>query len=146
MGIRYSSFHADTDAASAIRLYASVGWGRAEEYDIDRVAFAIANTPILHLALDGDRLVGITRAFSDGAMVTWIAEVAVDPEYQRRGIGRQLLQRVLQQYGDTAIYAETFLDAGREFLGHVGLRHRTIGEIYSREPHAIPIAMPGGSV
>ena len=46
-------------------------------------------------AWDGDRLVGFARAISDGATNAYVSTVAVLPEHQKRGIGREIIQRLL---------------------------------------------------
>ena len=46
-------------------------------------------------AYDGDRLVGFARAISDGVRNAYIGSVMVDPGYQRRGIGRELIGRLM---------------------------------------------------
>jgi ribosomal protein S18 acetylase RimI-like enzyme len=40
-------------------------------------------------------LVGFARAISDGAFNAYISTVAVLPDYQKRGIGRELIRRLL---------------------------------------------------
>ncbi len=47
-------------------------------------------------AHDDGNLVGYARAISDGAFNAYVSTVAVLPEYQRRGIGRELLRRLLE--------------------------------------------------
>ena len=39
------------------------------------------------------RLVGVSRAISDFAYCTYLSDLAVDQEYQGRGIGRELIRR-----------------------------------------------------
>jgi ribosomal protein S18 acetylase RimI-like enzyme len=47
-------------------------------------------------AWDGARLVGFARAFSDGVTNAYVSSVMVDAEYRRRGIGRELLRRIVE--------------------------------------------------
>jgi ribosomal protein S18 acetylase RimI-like enzyme len=56
--------------------------------------FAGAN--LVCAAWHGDRLVGILRGWSDGARDGYICDLAVDPQYQRRNIGRRLLERAME--------------------------------------------------
>ena len=48
-------------------------------------------------AWDGQRLVGSVRVLTDGYFFATIPEILVDPEYQRRGIGRQLMALALDR-------------------------------------------------
>eukprot|EP00238_Polyblepharides_amylifera_P003367 CAMPEP_0196596048 /NCGR_PEP_ID=MMETSP1081-20130531/83836_1 /TAXON_ID=36882 /ORGANISM="Pyramimonas amylifera, Strain CCMP720" /LENGTH=76 /DNA_ID=CAMNT_0041920873 /DNA_START=502 /DNA_END=729 /DNA_ORIENTATION=+ len=42
------------------------------------------------------QVVGCARAMSDGAFVAVICDVAVHPDFQGRGVGRQLIRNLLQ--------------------------------------------------
>jgi GNAT superfamily N-acetyltransferase len=48
-----------------------------------------------YVALDGEDVVGRVRSV-DAAGATWCADMHVDPSHRRRGIGRALLSRMLQ--------------------------------------------------
>jgi ribosomal protein S18 acetylase RimI-like enzyme len=43
-------------------------------------------------AWDGERLVGISRTLTDFAYVAYLADLAVDQDYQQQGIGKQLIE------------------------------------------------------
>ncbi len=45
-------------------------------------------------AYDGDTLVGLARGMTDFVYTTYLADLAVDVDYQHRGIGKELLIRV----------------------------------------------------
>jgi ribosomal protein S18 acetylase RimI-like enzyme len=49
---------------------------------------------IVH-AYAGEQLVGFARAISDGVASAYLSSVMVDPDYQRRGIGRAMVERLL---------------------------------------------------
>lgn len=46
---------------------------------------------------DGERIVGVARALSDGLLQAAVYNVALDEEYQGKGIGRQLIGKLLEQ-------------------------------------------------
>lgn len=45
-----------------------------------------------------DRLVGLGNAISDGHLVVYYPHLLVHPDYQRRGIGGELMRRLLARY------------------------------------------------
>jgi GNAT superfamily N-acetyltransferase len=80
-------FTADAFLALARRV-----WPR--DYDPGRAAAALTRSVNVG-AWDGDRLVGAVRVLSDGYFFACVSEILVDPEYQRRGVGRRLMEAAL---------------------------------------------------
>ena len=61
------------------------------DYDIKKTQNALSKTLNI-TAYDGERLVGCLRILSDGYFFGTITELLILPEYQKQGIGSQLLQ------------------------------------------------------
>lgn len=78
------------------QLYASVGWTAYTDQAQDLVPM-LANSLSHFSAWDGNRLVGLVRAVGDGYVIGYIQDILVHPDYQRQGIGSQLLQRMFDQ-------------------------------------------------
>ena len=51
-------------------------------------------------AFEGKQLIGMVRVVGDGASVILIQDLLVRPEYQRKGIGSQLMRAVLERCED----------------------------------------------
>lgn len=45
---------------------------------------------------DGDRQIGFCRAFTDGLVVAYLADVYVVPEYRGRGLGEELVREMVE--------------------------------------------------
>lgn len=75
-----------------------VGWPSPPDPPT-RLAVLTGSTHVV-LAYDDDRLVGFVTALSDGVLMSSIPLLEVLPEYQRAGIGRELVNRVLDIVGD----------------------------------------------
>lgn len=91
MRIVYREGHnVQVEAVLALRERAAFGVRSADE-----VAAQIAGARWVVTAYDGERLVGIARAISDGVTNAYVSSVMVDPEYQRRGIGREIMRRLI---------------------------------------------------
>jgi ribosomal protein S18 acetylase RimI-like enzyme len=58
-------------------------------------AIALAHSKPIVTAWDGDRLIGFSRAVSDGIYRATIWDVIIDPDYQGAGLGRKLVETVL---------------------------------------------------
>ncbi len=79
------------DADLFLRLYTSVG---REPPCKAQVKKALQNTIATFLALDDDEPAGMVRLIGDGGMSFYIKDFAIVPQYQSKGIGRMLIQRV----------------------------------------------------
>lgn len=51
-------------------------------------------------AWDGGKLVGIARAITDFSYCCYLSDLAVNKEYQKKGIGRELVRRVHEMLGE----------------------------------------------
>jgi len=73
------------------RLFTATGWN--DEYCISAQELAAALRASRHVlgAFDGGRLVGFGRIVTDGVLHAMIYDLIVEPEYQGRGIGAELL-------------------------------------------------------
>lgn len=58
----------------------------------DRIASMVLNADIMMTAWDGDLLVGVARSVTDFAYCCYLSDLAVDKDYQRRGIGAALME------------------------------------------------------
>jgi predicted N-acetyltransferase YhbS len=72
--------------------------------DRDRMRQMLERANLVVTAWDGDRLVGIARSLSDFCYATYLSDLAVDVEYQRRGIGRELMQRTQRAGGRATVF------------------------------------------
>lgn len=54
---------------------------------------------LLITAWDGMKLIGLSRALTDFHYACYLSDLAVDREYQRSGIGRELIARTRKQLG-----------------------------------------------
>lgn len=85
--------------ARDIALLYESAWLIRPTKDVDRIARMYEGSNVIWTAWDGQRFVGILRGWTDGAHDGYICDLAVAPEYQKRGIGRELLLRVRKHYG-----------------------------------------------
>lgn len=88
------------------------------------MAGRLAHGTLLVTAWDGDRLVGVARSITDFHACCYLADLAVDEDYQRQGVGRSLQALTQEQLGpqcDLLLLAAPAADA---YYGHVGFtRH-----------------------
>lgn len=69
----------------------SVGW---RAHDKERYTEALAHTVYCQMAYDQTRPVGVARLIGDG-IYYMLVDVAVDPAYQKQGIGQTMVSNIL---------------------------------------------------
>ena len=105
----------EVPTAAALRVYESSGLGERRPLDEPgklRAMLDGANLVACAFA-DGD-LIGLARTITDHTYVTYVADVAVDSEFQRRGVGRRLLDELAQ----AAPTAKLVLNAAPAAVGY----------------------------
>jgi ribosomal protein S18 acetylase RimI-like enzyme len=100
------------------RLFKDAGLaGRAG----DKLRRAFENSTVVCFVWDGERLIGCARALSDHEYHATIYDVAIHPEYQRRGIGSQLMREMLSRLPVWRVLLIADGDAAR-FYGRLGFK------------------------
>ena len=61
--------------------------------DPARLKNMVAHANLIVTARDAGKLVGVSRALSDFAYCTYLSDLAVDIDYQRQGIGKELIRQ-----------------------------------------------------
>lgn len=86
----------DFTADELQRLFLSVNW-ESGKYP-EKLVRAMHNSTQVVSAWDGDKLVGLVRALDDGEMVAFLHYLLVDPVYQGRHIGDELMKQIMRSY------------------------------------------------
>lgn len=81
---------------SVLALYRANEWSSAHKPEL--LHRALLGSHSLFTAWDGTKLVGLGNALSDGHLVVYYPHLLVLPEYQGRGIGTELMRRLVARY------------------------------------------------
>lgn len=77
-------------------------------YSLEKLNHMISDSTTYVTARDSGKLVGFGRIFTDRGTIAHINNMAVSPDYQRRGIGRVILETLIKAAGDVnSIYLFT---------------------------------------
>ena len=82
---------------------------------------AFENTQLVLTAWHSERLVGLARVLTDSVQVAYLCDLAVEPDVQGLGIGKMLIDAVLERSpGTELVLRDSNLSAG--FYEHLGFR------------------------
>lgn len=74
-------------------LRKSVGWAEIEK---SQAQTGLDNTNYLITAMHNSNAIGMVRIITDGGYIVMIADVIVHPKYQGNGVGKHLMESVMQ--------------------------------------------------
>ncbi len=74
-------------------------------------------------AWDGERLVGIARSLTDWAYVAYLADLAVDADYQKQGIGKRLIAETRQRLWPECMIVLLAAPLANDYYPKLGFEH-----------------------
>lgn len=90
------SLNDSIEEKEVLALYKANNWSSANK--VKELLNALRNSHSLVTARHNKKLVGIGNAISDGYLVVYYPHMLVDPKYQRRGIGRKMMEAMQSIY------------------------------------------------
>jgi len=81
-----------------LSLYEANDWSSAQKPDA--LYNALMNSNTLISAWDGNMLVGIGNAITDGYLVVYYPHLLVLPDYQGRGVGKKIMEVFRERYAN----------------------------------------------
>ena len=79
------------------QLFQTTGWNEEYQLRLDQLYEALQHSWDAVSALDDGRLVGFGRVIADGVLHALIVDMIVLPSHQNRGIGRAILNRLVER-------------------------------------------------
>jgi len=126
MNILYNETKKDLPAEQLHHLFFSAGWTDTEITQEDPNILKNFNRPFIDSTLvisawENERLVGAVRVLSDKFIRSIIYDLVIDPEYQSKGIGRELVKRCIAHYPESEWTLET-TEKNIRFYENIGFK------------------------
>ncbi|MDD4779254.1 MAG: GNAT family N-acetyltransferase [Tissierellia bacterium] len=116
INITYNKDNIDWQAVNNVIIKAGLS-----SSDTEKCKRSFIGSQVAVFAFDNEKLVGVSRAISDGVKQAAIYDVAILPEYQGLGIGRLLIEGILNKLPDCSFIL--FSNIGKEsFYEKFGFR------------------------
>ncbi|MCH2222838.1 MAG: GNAT family N-acetyltransferase, partial [Dechloromonas sp.] len=74
-------------------------------------------------AWHGTQLVGIARALTDFSYVAYLADLAVDADYQKQGIGKRLIEETQSRLGASCMLVLLAAPKANDYYPKLGFEH-----------------------
>ncbi len=109
-------------------LFESTGWNDEYRLTEEEYEAALRASRFVVAAYDGDRLAGFGRVVADGRIHAMVYDLITDREYRGRGIGTEILRRLVEACREAGIRDIQLFSArgAREFYEKRGFRARSV--------------------
>lgn len=84
-------------------LFKTTGWNKEYNFSIQDLADAIKNSWYSISIYSSDNLIGFGRVIADGVHHALIVDLIIHPDYQEKGLGSELLERLVNKCKDNNI-------------------------------------------
>lgn len=108
----------DIKIEDIIELYKANEWSSANKPN--ELYNALMNSHTLISAWDGEKLVGIGNAISDGYLVVYYPHLLVHPTFQGKGVGQMIMKKMQERYGHFHMQMLTADGKAIDFYNKVG--------------------------
>jgi len=112
-------FDVTPTADQIIQLYQNAALPRPID-DKERITKMYENSNLIVTAWDKDKLIGVSRCITDWVWSCYLADLAVDPNYQKAGLGRKLIELTKEKVGDQTMILLLSVPSAMEYYPKVG--------------------------
>lgn len=123
MNIEYKTYK-NLPSKELYNLFLSVGWAKEENTTqemIDNFNISFINSTFVFSAWVNNKLIGCVRVLSDLHFRSIIYDLIVLPEYQNRGIGKELIRMCINSCPNSEWLVQTTSASG--FYENLGFKH-----------------------
>ena len=101
--------------------------------DPKRIEKMFANSNLTISAWDEEKLVGISRSVTDFSFCCYLSDLAVHKDYQKLGIGKELIRITKEKIGESVMLLLLSTPAAMEYYPKVGFEKVENGFIIKRK-------------
>ena len=116
-----------------IELYDRAGLRRPTT-DKERMELIFGHSNLVVTAWDNNKLAGLARSVTDWGWSCYLADLAVNPEYQKSGIGKKLIELTKEKVGEKSMVLLQSVPTAMEYYPKVGMEKVNNGFIIQRKP------------
>lgn len=118
-------------AEQVIELYNEAGLPRPTD-DAERIGKMFENSNLIVTAWDSHKLIGVCRTITDWVWSSYLADLAVSPDYKKSGIGKKLIDLTREKLGEQSMVLLLSVPTAMEYYPKVGFAKQNSAFIIER--------------
>ena len=115
-----------------IELYNNAALPRPT-HDRERIKKMFDNSNLVVTAWDEDKLAGVCRTITDWVWCSYLADLAVSPDYKKSGIGKKLVELTREKLGEQSMILLLSVPAAMDYYPKLGFTKEDRGFIIPRK-------------
>ena len=123
--------NASIEISQIIKLYGNCDLPRPIQ-DEKRMTEMFANSNLVISAWSGQELIGLSRSLTDFVWCSYLADLAVRKDFQKRGIGRKLVEITREMIGDKSMVLLLSVPDAMEYYPKLGMKKVESAFIFDR--------------
>ncbi|WP_100615501.1 GNAT family N-acetyltransferase [Confluentibacter citreus] len=120
------------DINNIIEVYNNSGINRPTS-DKERIEKMYSNSNLVVTAWDNDKLIGISRSLTDFCYCCYLSDLAVRKDYQKRGIGKKLIELTIDKIGEQTTLILLSAPTAMDYYPRIGFERIENGFIIKRK-------------
>ena len=118
-------------AEQIIELYNNAALPRPTN-DPERIRKMFENSNLVVTAWHNEKLVGVSRTITDWVWCSYLADLAVCPDYKKSGIGKKLVALTREKLGEQSMILLLSVPAAMDYYPKIGFAKEDRGFIIHR--------------
>jgi GNAT superfamily N-acetyltransferase len=102
--------------------------------DLNTIQAMLKHADVILTARSEGLLIGVSRALTDFAFCTYLSDLAVDQQFQRQGIGRELIRRTHEAAGRHTTLILLAAPKAQTYYPHIGMTRHESCWVIPRQP------------
>lgn len=117
----------EIDFNKIVQLYESVEWFVYAE-NPKELKTAFDNSSFILIASENDKVIGALRSLSNDVSIHYLQDILINPDYQRKGIAKQLLKMALNRYAHVRTHLLLTDDEEKQHKFYESLGYKNVKE------------------
>ena len=90
--------------------------------NLERISRMVHHANLVVCARDDGRLIGVARSLTDFAYCCYLSDLAVDPAYQHKGVGKELVRLTREAIGPESMLLLLAAPSAEGYYPHLGFK------------------------
>ncbi|MDB5013092.1 MAG: family N-acetyltransferase [Daejeonella sp.] len=134
ISLEYNSDLSNINWDRVCELFYKVNWNKRYPDEIKKAFESSSHTIFVY---DDDLIIGFGRTVDDGKYYAMLADIVIDPDYQKRGLGKRIVDKLRDELLGYHFITLTAAPGKSNFYKNIGWKKQSTSYIWPQTPKQI---------